>query len=265
MVRFEEGEVEILKRPGSTEASLCGEPIEPQRVHSRTNDDLRTCVATPVPPAIEILLSQLPGPPMDDPNFRLVHKSPQTFRIAEGRFTYDSAPNGPSGVQQVARSPPSGSSAEAFREDPTMPTRPHTSRLSFVLSMLAVESEHADAIALELAEMSPAEQSEAIVCSQAATISRLDQSPTPIGAPSTGLLPGHIVTSLMSHEDQVRTHVYVGPFKYYPQDFICQIARESMLDEDIEAYNNDEQEKPLFQSVMISSSNPPRVHSACSQ
>jgi hypothetical protein len=61
--------------------------------------------------------------------------------------------------------------------------------------------------------MSPAEQSEAIVCSQAATISRLDQSPTPIGAPSTGLLPGHNVTSLMSHEDQVRTHVYVGPFK----------------------------------------------------
>jgi hypothetical protein len=51
---------------------------------------------------------------------------------------------------------PFGSRSEPEpQEDPTMPTRPHTSRLSFVLSMLAVESEHADAIALELAEVSP--------------------------------------------------------------------------------------------------------------
>jgi hypothetical protein len=77
----------------------------------------------------------------------------------------------------------------------------------------------------------------------------------------------------LSHEDQVRTHVYSEVFKVRDshcilttptahlslpdprlalQEFIRRVGRECLTDETLEAYNTDQQERSLYRSVIVS-------------
>jgi hypothetical protein len=61
--------------------------------------------------------------------------------------------------------------------------------------------------------MGRTEQNAALVICLTAVLKRLDEMARLIGAGPARSLTGDNQLSLMSHEDQVKTHVYTAPFK----------------------------------------------------
>ncbi|PLW56274.1 hypothetical protein PCANC_02047 [Puccinia coronata f. sp. avenae] len=98
----------------------------------------------------------------------------------------------------------------------------------------------------KLAEMGPSRRAAALITTIAGLAKHMDQMSRQILAAPTGLSTGIEAISHLTHEEQVRTHVYSTVFK----QFISKAARESMLDEGIEAYHTDQQERSLFRSVI---------------
>ncbi|PLW09260.1 hypothetical protein PCANC_20859 [Puccinia coronata f. sp. avenae] len=138
------------------------------------------------------------------------------------------------------------SSEPEIEERGASPMEVNTSRLSFFFTTLGVEADHQE-VANELAEMGRTEQNAALVICLTAVLKRLDEMARLIGAGPARSLTGDNQLSLMSHEDQVKTHVYTAPFKI----FIRHVARQAMLDEDIEAYGADHREKSLYRAVIL--------------
>ncbi|PLW54980.1 hypothetical protein PCANC_02758 [Puccinia coronata f. sp. avenae] len=138
------------------------------------------------------------------------------------------------------------SSEPEIEERGASPMEVNTSRLSFFFTTLGVEADHQE-VANELAEMGRTEQNAALVICLTAVLKRLDEMARLIGAGPARSLTGDNQLSLMSHEDQVKTHVYTAPFKI----FIRHVARQAMLDEDIEAYGADHREKSLYRAVIV--------------
>ncbi|PLW52046.1 hypothetical protein PCASD_02033 [Puccinia coronata f. sp. avenae] len=138
------------------------------------------------------------------------------------------------------------SSEPEIEERGASPMEVNTSRLSFFFTTLGVEADHQE-VANELAEMGRTKQNAALVICLTAVMKRLDEMARLIGAGPARSLTGDNQLSLMSHEDQVKTHVYTAPFKI----FIRHVARQAMLDEDIEAYGADHREKSLYRAVIV--------------
>lgn len=138
------------------------------------------------------------------------------------------------------------SESENEEQDATPPIEVNRSRVSYFFNLLGVEADHEE-IANELAEMSRTEQNAALIVCLAGVMKRLDEMARGIGAGPARSLTGNTQVSLMSHEDQVKTHVYTAPFKM----FLRHVARQAMLDENIEAYGADHRDNSLYRAVML--------------
>jgi hypothetical protein len=68
--------------------------------------------------------------------------------------------------------------------------------------------------------MSRTEQNAALIVCLAGVMKRLDEMARGIGAGPARSLTGNTQVSLMSHEDQVKTHVYTAPFKVWVSHWV---------------------------------------------
>ncbi|PLW38990.1 hypothetical protein PCASD_08457 [Puccinia coronata f. sp. avenae] len=96
-------------------------------------------------------------------------------------------------------------------------------------------------------QMGPSERAATLITTIAGMAKRMEEisqliAAAPAGFLSTGIEP----ISPLTHEEQVRAHVYSAVFK----QFICKAACESMLDEGLEAYHTNQQERSLFRAVI---------------
>ncbi|PLW21684.1 hypothetical protein PCANC_03190 [Puccinia coronata f. sp. avenae] len=118
------------------------------------------------------------------------------------------------------------------------------SRLSVFFTNLGIEA-NPGTIVEELEQMTATEQLAAVIGTISAVIKQFKDVAQIGGEPARGLDPIPVLG--LSHEDQVRTHVYSEVFK----EFIRRVGRECLTDETLEAYNTDQQERSLYRSVII--------------
>ncbi|PLW46498.1 hypothetical protein PCASD_06319 [Puccinia coronata f. sp. avenae] len=135
---------------------------------------------------------------------------------------------------------------ELDSRDDDMDTSQETSHLSHFKTVLGVNVQQ-EQLANELALMTRAERNAALLTCLAAVVKRLDQTTQAIGAVPTPAIRAAKPVSPLSHEYPVRTHVYSPVFK----QFVKNVGRACMLNEEIEAYNTNQQENLLYRAVMV--------------
>ncbi|PLW23584.1 hypothetical protein PCASD_11403 [Puccinia coronata f. sp. avenae] len=96
-------------------------------------------------------------------------------------------------------------------------------------------------------QMGPSERAATLITTIAGMAKCMEEisqliAAAPAGFLSTGIEP----ISPLTHEEQVRAHVYSAVFK----QFICKAAHKSMLDEGLEEYHTNQQERSLFRAVI---------------
>ncbi|PLW56432.1 hypothetical protein PCANC_03425 [Puccinia coronata f. sp. avenae] len=131
----------------------------------------------------------------------------------EDPFAPSSDPEDPDIPKRVPKVPEDNELEDELENHPRLQTT--------MLALLGVEGNQ-EAIETQLAQMTNEETIATLLCTHAAVIKRLDNLAALMAGGPTQTPPAPNPVSPLSHEEQVRTHVYPGVFK----DYICQIARE---------------------------------------